>query len=133
MDKMRLFFLGLLFMFVLVAQVPSLLSFPSAPTLKLPQYNEKDTDEVISRIEKYVGKVSTKLILDNLKNRLPEARNNHLNIERITDYLLETFKDDESALFEINQLKEYWLSNVKKITGTTSKDFAYYKEYNQKP
>jgi hypothetical protein len=120
-------------MFVLVAQVPSLLSFPSAPTLKLPQYNEKDTDEVISRIEKYVGKVSTKLILDNLKNRLPEARNNHLNIERITDYLLETFKDDESALFEINQLKEYWLSNVKKITGTTSKDFAYYKEYNQKP
>lgn len=128
MNRIKSFFFGSMFMFVFVTGIPTLLSFPSAAP-RVSMYNEKDTDEVISSIEKYVGRVSSKLILDHLKNRLPEAKNNNLNIVRITDFLLETFKNDENAIFKIAQFTDYGLGKIKKSRDRS--DFTYLKRnYN---
>ena len=70
------------------------------------QYNEEDTDIVIATIKKYVGIVPSRFILNKLKKRLPEAEVNNLNIDRIMDYLLEAFKNDEDALYKISKFRE---------------------------
>ena len=135
MSKIRSFFLGSVFMFVFVTGIPTLLSFPTQ-VQKLSKCNEKDTDEVIASIEKYIGIVSPKLIVDNLKSRLPEARNNNLNIGRIADYLLEAFRDNESAVFKISQLKEKecGLSNTGKIKNNSTQATSRLKRnYNLQP
>ena len=79
---------------------------PMLPQHTISQYNERDTDIVIDTIERYRGVVSSKLILDHLKERLPEAEINNLNIDRIIKYLQDAFKDDEDAIYRITRFRE---------------------------
>jgi hypothetical protein len=84
---------------------PAVASLPEIKP-KVSPYNEKDTDAVIATIKKYIGVVSSRIILGQLKKRLPEAKANNLNIDRIMEFLLEAFKDDEDALFKLTKFKE---------------------------
>ncbi|MBU1869161.1 MAG: hypothetical protein KJ818_01705 [Candidatus Omnitrophica bacterium] len=61
---------------------------------------------MISTINKYVGIASSKLILDHLIGRLPEARKGNLNIGRITDFLLKTYHNNKDAAHRIAQFKD---------------------------
>lgn len=82
------------------------MAFSSVITPRVSPYNEKDTDIVIATIGRYKGKVSSRLILDNLKKRLPEAKVHNLNVDRIINYLLRAFKDDEDAVYKIIKFRE---------------------------